>query len=516
MPKHFLVTSGPDRGLVFELGGPAILLIGRGRQATFRLNDPHVSRLHCQLEVTEERVVLRDAASLAGTQVNGQRVSVHVLAPGDVITLGKTQLRYQEDDLADQPTLPPDEPVPARTEAAATPHPQPAVTPPEAPRAPPLEAASGTRVDVPIVSREEAARPESPPATPRPEPRAARVGARSPDHAPTGGEAEDHVVSPPATPRPKPRAAAPTPSRPEPVAPGRLPILPAERMGELTGHVLSCYRIGPLFAKGRTGMIFRARDFKHHRDVALKILRPEFSENKDGVARFVRAMKTMLPLRHPNIVALYGAGKTGPYCWLAMEYIDGESLAQVLHRIGVAGMLDWRFTLRIAVDLARGLQFAHEHQIIHRNITPQNTLLRASDKRALLGDLMLAKALEGALAANVTRIGEVIGDIRFMSPERLAGDRNVDARSDIYSLGALIYALLTGHAPHEGETTMDTISMIYKMEPVRPKKFQMSIATPFESVVMTMLNKYPEKRYQSAEKVVADLETVAKFQNIEL
>jgi serine/threonine protein kinase len=287
-------------------------------------------------------------------------------------------------------------------------------------------------------------------------------------------------------------------------------------MPELTGQALGHYRIGPLLARGQSGLVFRARDFKHHRDVALKILRPEFAENKEAVHRFVRAMKTMLPLRHPNLVALHGAGKSGPYCWVAMEYVEGESLAQVIQRIGVAGMLDWRFALRVAVDLARALQFAHEHQIIHRNITPQNTLLRERDKRALLGDLMLAKAMEGALAVHVTRTGEVLGDIRYMSPERLAGTPNVDARSDIYSLGALIYALLTGHAPFEGETTTDTIHMIYKSELVNPKKFQMSIASAFEGVVMTMLARYPEKRYQSARKVVEDLETVAKFQAVEI
>jgi serine/threonine-protein kinase len=263
-------------------------------------------------------------------------------------------------------------------------------------------------------------------------------------------------------------------------------------------------------------MVFKGRDLKHNRDVALKILRPEFGEKAEGVQRFVRAMKTMLPLRHPNLVSLYGAGKTGPYCWVAMELVEGESLAQIIHRIGVAGMLDWRQVLRISADLTRGLKFAHEHQIIHRNITPQNTLLRDSDKRALLGDLMLAKAMEGELAQNLTRTGEVLGDIRFMSPERLTGAQNVDARSDIYSLGALIYALLTGHAPHEGENVIDTISLIHRADPARPKKFQMSIATAFEGLVMTMLNRYPEKRYQTAAKVLTDLETVAKFQAIEL
>jgi serine/threonine protein kinase len=434
MGKQFVVLVGPDRGLVHEMGEAVRLAVGRGRQAVLRLHDPQVSRAHCVVEAAAEWVMLRDVGSTGGTFVNGRRVSEHVLKPGDVITLGQTQLRYQEDDLTDQPTLPPDV-VPAEPVAEAAPP-----SPPPAPRRPRVEALPGAR----------------------------------------------------------------------------LPALPPERMSELTGQTLAHFRIGPLIARGQSGLVFQARDFKHHREVALKVLFPQFAENKDGVNRFVRAMKTMLPLRHPNLVALYGAGKTGPYCWVAMEYVEGESLAQVIHRIGVAGMLDWRFTLRIAVGLARGLQFAHQNQIIHRNITPQNTLLRERDKQPLLGDLMLAKALEGALAVNLTRTGEVLGDIRYMSPERLAGSQNIDARSDIYSLGALIYALLTGHAPFEGETTTDTIRLIYKSDLLPPKKFQMSIATAFEGVVMTMLARYPEKRYQSADRIVTDLENVAKFQAVEI
>jgi Protein kinase domain/Inner membrane component of T3SS, cytoplasmic domain len=445
MAKQFVVIVGPDRGLVLEVGEAIRLPIGRSRQALLRLHDPQVSRSHCVVEVAADWVMLRDVGSTGGTFVNGQRVSEHVLRPGDVITLGKTQLQYQEEDLADQPTLPPEE-VPAE--------------------------------------------PVAEPAAVVPEPAAA------------------------AAPEPPPRPARP--ARVEAVPGAKLAALPPERMSELSGQTLAHFRIGPLVARGQSGLVFQARDFKHHRDVALKVLHPQFTENKEGVNRFVRAMKTMLPLRHPNLVALYGAGKTGPYCWAAMEYVEGESLAQVIHRIGVAGMLDWRFTLRIAVDLARALQFAHQHQIIHRNITPQNTLLRERDKRALLGDLMLAKAMEGALAVHVTRAGEVVGDIRYMSPERLAGNQNVDARSDIYSLGALIYALLTGHAPFEGETTTHTISLIYKSDLIRPKKFQMSIADAFEGVVMTMLSRYPEKRFQTADKVVADLESVAKFQAVEI
>ena len=144
--------------------------------------------------------------------------------------------------------------------------------------------------------------------------------------------------------------------------------------------------------------------------------------------RFVRAMKTVLPLRHPNLVTLYGAGKTGPYCWAAMEYVEGESMKQVIQRVGVAGMLDWRYGYRVAVHIARALDHAHGQTIIHRNVTPTNILFRTADKTAQLGDLMLAKALEGNLAQQITRPGELVGDVAYMSPEADA-DRGGSGRA---------------------------------------------------------------------------------------
>src|SRR5262249_28363326 len=121
----------------------------------------------------------------------------------------------------------------------------------------------------------------------------------------------------------------------------------AEPLVALAGQTLGRYAIGQVIAKSQSSVVFKAKDTNDGQTVALKVLHPEFSQNDDERQRFVRAMKTMLPLKHPNLVALLGAGKTGSYCWIAMELVDGESLTQVIQRIGVAGMLDWRYTLRV-------------------------------------------------------------------------------------------------------------------------------------------------------------------------
>ncbi|HEV3262552.1 MAG TPA: FHA domain-containing serine/threonine-protein kinase [Gemmataceae bacterium] len=406
MNLHLLVIAGPDKGRSFPLRPADPLIIGRSKDTETRLNDPHVSRVHCQLQMDGDDVVVVDRGSASGTLVNGKRVTQQVLRPGDVIRVGETQLRLESPDLAGQSTL--NQPAPA------------AVSPP-------------------------------------------------------GGE----------------------------------------RLTELVGKTLSHYEVGQVLAKGQSGVVFGARDTKEDRVVALKVLWPEFSKNDAEMQRFVRGMKTTLPLRHPNLVTLYAAGKTAGYCWMAMEFVQGESLTQVIQRIGTANMLDWRHALRVAVHISRALDYAHGHSIIHRNVTPQNILIQDVDKLAKLGDLMLAKALEGTLAEQITRPGEMLGDLRYMSPERTRGNADeIDGRSDIYSLGATVYHLLTGRPPCEGTTLVETVTKIRQEEPAKPTRYQLSIPGLFEGTVMKMLAKRPDDRFQTAAELHKDLERVAKFQGV--
>src|SRR6266852_1600050 len=291
MSKRLLVIAGPDKGKAFPLPEGETVLIGRSKATETRLSDPHVSRVHCQIQIEADRVIVNDYESAGGTFVNNRKITQQEITPGDTIRIGETQLRYQDDDVAEASTM-----------------------------------------------------------------------------------------APPVTPTPK-------------LSPG-----PTDKLSDLSGKTVSHFEVGPVLAKGQTGVVFKAKDNKENKEVAFKVLWPEISQVDEEMQRFVRAMKTMLPLRHPNLIAIYGAGKTGPYCWMAMEYVEGESLTQVIQRIGVAGLLDWRNAARVAIHIARALEYAQEQQIIHRNITPNNILVRSSDKLTKLGDLMLAKALEGTLA----------------------------------------------------------------------------------------------------------------------
>jgi pSer/pThr/pTyr-binding forkhead associated (FHA) protein len=283
---------------------------------------------------------------------------------------------------------------------------------------------------------------------------------------------------------------------------------------KLLGHMLGRFQLDKIISAGNSGMVFQATDTENKQRVAVKVLAPDLAHSDEQKDRFIRAMKTMMPIRHPNIVPLLFAGKNGPYCWAAMEFIDGENLAQVISRIGVEGMLDWREAWRVAVHIGRALREAEKQKIIHRNVTPTNILRRKSDKTSVLGDLMLAKALEGTLAAQVTRPGQLIGDLPYMSPERTRQDAPVDCRSDLYGLGATLYALLTGRPPFEGNSLPDLVKQIRSDAPPPPKQFQLSINDKFQDIVLQLLAKRPEDRYATAGDMLRDVEWVGKLDNL--
>jgi serine/threonine protein kinase len=287
------------------------------------------------------------------------------------------------------------------------------------------------------------------------------------------------------------------------------------KLESLSNQTLAHYLIGPVIGRGQSGMVFQATDTKDNRPVALKVLLPESSRNEEEMQRFVRAIQTVLPLRHPYLVTLYGAGKTGPYCWVAMEYVAGENMRQVIDRIGAAGMLDWRYAFKVALQVGRALAYAHGQQILHRNVTPTNILRDAPSGDMKLGDLMFAKALEGTQARQITRPGELVGDVSYMSPERTRGQaEEVDARSDLYGLGATAYALLTGRPPFEGATLVEKITRIRQGSPERPTKYQLSIPAAFEGVVLKLLARAPEDRYQSAAELLRELERVGQANRV--
>ncbi len=296
---------------------------------------------------------------------------------------------------------------------------------------------------------------------------------------------------------------------PPPPKAGRVPALK-----DLIGQEFADYRLETIITMGNTGMVYRGTDTKQHRPVAVKILIPDLTHSEEQKERFVRAMKSTLPISHPHIVRLYNAGKKGPFCWAAMEYVEGESLIRVIDRSGIEGMLDWREAWRVAMHVGSALVEAHTRQIIHRNVTPTNIMRRTADKVCMLGDLMLAKGLEGALAQHVTQPGQLMGDLPYMSPERTRSDQSVDGRSDLYGLGATLYALLTGRPPISGESLPVLVKNVREQTPESPRKFQFSVTELFADVVMRLLEKRPQDRYQTPMNLLKDLERIGTFNSL--
>ncbi len=300
-----------------------------------------------------------------------------------------------------------------------------------------------------------------------------------------------------------------------PVAPAASETEHAGDLSDQIGKTLHHYEIVRELAKGASGAVFLARHTRTGRDTAVKVLWPMLTRDEEQTQRFIRAMKTMLPVRHENIIRLYNAGISRRLAWVSMEYVDGESITQVIQRIGVVGMLDWHNAWRVAVHIGRALACAAEQRFIHRNITPANILL-TRDKVAKLGDLMFARALEGMGAEMITRPGQLVGQLAYMSPERTRGMADVDCRADIYSLGATIYALLTGRPPFSDPSLPGLIDKIRNHEPVKPAKYQLAIPDMFLGVALRALAKRPEDRYQTATEMLKDLERFGKYNNATL
>ena len=286
-------------------------------------------------------------------------------------------------------------------------------------------------------------------------------------------------------------------------------------LSQLVGTKLGPYQLQEIIGKGNSGMVFKALDEEKNRTAAVKVLTPQFTSDDEQRLRFVRAMKTMLPIRNERIIRLFNAGKNGPYCWMAMEYVDGENLLTEIQNIGINGMMDWKKVWRVAVDIARALQTGFENKIVHRNVTPTNILRRKDDGACLLGDFMFAKALEGTLALQVTQPGQILGDVPYLAPERTKADAEIDTRSDLYGLGATCYALLTGKPPISGDTLIEMIGNARDETPEKPKKYQLAVDDLFQDVVMKLLSKDPDQRFPNPSSMLKELLRIGKFNNLD-
>lgn len=284
----------------------------------------------------------------------------------------------------------------------------------------------------------------------------------------------------------------------------------------LVGKTFGNYQLGTILARGRSGFVFHARDIKRNFPVVVKVLSPDFSHDVKKVQRFVKAMKTVLPLRHPHLLRVFGAGKTEGYLWAAKEYVRGESLAAVISRVEVAGHLEWRRVTHVAFYIGRALDYAHAHKIVHQNVSPQNILLGHKVKEAKLADLMLATAIEEDPTKPISAAGVPSESLAYMSPERTDGPgKALDPRTDVYSLGATIYGMLAGRPPFQGSTVDELVQKIRLEAPPAFKSINVRVPEALEAIVRRMLAKRPQDRYQTMRDFLKALQRFAKQHDAE-
>lgn len=286
--------------------------------------------------------------------------------------------------------------------------------------------------------------------------------------------------------------------------------LPGERLKELVGHTLAHFQVEEVIGTGLCSYVFRALDLKKDQLVALKVLATDFPHSDSEMKSYVPVWKTMLPLRHPNIVPLQGVGKTGPFCWLAMEFVEHTSLPEIIERIAKKDTINWLRGFRVATQIGRALELAHTHRIVHGNITARHILWQSGEKIAKLVDLGLATALQGSNLKKITLRERMRADLLYFSPEQTELDNFVDGVCDIYSLGVVVYALLTGRFPYAGDSQAEAIRKIRDGQLTRPIRLQPQIPKRLDNIVAKMLARRQEDRYQTATALLADLQVVAE------
>jgi TolB-like protein/Tfp pilus assembly protein PilF len=273
-------------------------------------------------------------------------------------------------------------------------------------------------------------------------------------------------------------------------------------MGLTDGGKLGAYEILSRIGAGGMGEVYRARDLRLDRTVALKILPPEQAGDRDRAARFLQEARAASALNHPNVAHIYEIGEAEGLQFIAMEFVDGETVAA---RIG-GRPLPIGEIIDIAAQAAGALAEAHSKRIVHRDIKPANIMITPRAQVKVL-DFGLAKIDSGAQAETVTAItqpGMVMGTVPYMSPEQVMG-RTVDARSDIFSLGAVIYEMATGRLPFAGKTVAEMMHSVSQSQPEAVARFNYDAPPELERVIRKCLEKDPERRYQSARELEVDL-----------
>ena len=278
-----------------------------------------------------------------------------------------------------------------------------------------------------------------------------------------------------------------------------------QQLGRLREGLAGRYEIEREIGRGGMATVYCARDIHHDRPVAIKVLHPELAESL-GAERFQREIKLAASLQHPHILGVYDSGNAGGSLWFSMPFVEGESLRDRLTRERQLPVAD---AVRICREVALALDYAHRHGVIHRDIKPENILL--IDGQALLADFGIARALRGGEADNLTGTGMSIGTPGYMSPEQAAGDKGIDARTDVYSLACVLYEMLAGEPPFSGPNTQAVIARVLTEAPRPIHTVRQSVSRQLSGAIDQGLAKSAADRPATAADFARLLESTASM-----
>ena len=263
------------------------------------------------------------------------------------------------------------------------------------------------------------------------------------------------------------------------------------------------YDVEREIGRGGMGIVYLARDTRLKRPVAVKILPPELAFRSEIRSRFLREAETAAQLSHPNIVPIYSVDEREGLVYFIMGYIDGGNVAT---RLQEQGALEPEAVRAILREVADALAYAHGRGVVHRDIKPDNILLCVEDDRPVVTDFGIARAITEGADSRLTATGMAIGTPTYMSPEQAAGEREIDGRSDLYSLGIVGYQMLTGEPPFNASSTPALLVKHLSEVPVPVSERRSGVAPDLARAVMVMLEKDPANRFPSAQVMMAALE----------
>ena len=260
----------------------------------------------------------------------------------------------------------------------------------------------------------------------------------------------------------------------------------------LSAALADRYRIERELGQGGMATVFLAEDLRHHRKVAIKVLKPDLAAVL-GAERFVQEITTTAQLSHPHILPLFDSGEDGGFLYYVMPFVEGETIRTRLNRETQLGIED---AVRITTEVADALDYAHRHGVIHRDIKPENILLH--DGRAMVMDFGIALAVSAAAGGRMTETGLSLGTPHYMSPEQATADREITGRSDIYSLASVLYEMLSGEPPHMGTSAQQIIMKIVADVPRPVTELRKSVPPNVAAAVSKALEKLPADRFTTA------------------